>query len=163
MPRLAVAVLAALLGAAACVAAGTPRDQAMKYLTQKNAVCGSCLYVFDDIDVDLKKKNVAALSQKKALRWFKKNFKLSRICRAGRFTEHMGLTFGGDGFSARLRENAMEFARGAGFGRSDEDRDEFKRIYDGTHDALIRVPDLGANVRVMCDAWFEEVRSVLLE
>lgn len=152
-PRLLfLALLAASAGYAA--AATEAQDAAIGELKERGLACGACKYVISRLDDQIKAHDVPALPQKKARKWLRKHFKVGSLCGEKRFPISMGILRGHNNTAPnKIVENAVEYAKSAGWGRNDPT--EIQRVYDGTHESLYMDRTIGAKVAIACPALVE--------
>merc|ERR1712032_1063027 len=118
------------------------------------------MYIYDRVDVALKDFDI---SQKKAEKKLKKlmKTKTQHLCDKSKFPRTMGISPGGFGKDyAVVLENAVQWARSAGWGRNDPD--EFRRVATGEHEDLKTDAEVGKYARVACKTWTKGIKKVLM-
>eukprot|EP00405_Crypthecodinium_cohnii_P050342 CAMPEP_0206605412 /NCGR_PEP_ID=MMETSP0325_2-20121206/50400_1 /ASSEMBLY_ACC=CAM_ASM_000347 /TAXON_ID=2866 /ORGANISM="Crypthecodinium cohnii, Strain Seligo" /LENGTH=224 /DNA_ID=CAMNT_0054120951 /DNA_START=111 /DNA_END=785 /DNA_ORIENTATION=- len=134
-------------------AKATSVQSTLQTLTERDLICGSCRYIFEPVDEWVKASEVGAMSQKKARKWLKKKMAKDSICASSRFSDRMGVGHRVGKYPPRLVEDAVQFARGSGFGHKDPT--ELKRVADGTHEELRRDRTVGPYVMTACFYWLD--------
>merc|ERR1719296_498943 len=105
---------------------------------------------------------VSTMSKKKAKKWVKKHITPEKVCNDfedKKFSDKMGVVPGyelqGDKMAAQVKDDIVEYARGAGYGKADPN--EINRVYDGTHEEARRLPTLGRDIVTMCPVWVQQM------
>merc|ERR1712232_1279705 len=132
--------------------------KALQVLASRDLTCPACRLIGQEIDNDIRKGKVTAMSAKKVRKWLKKHFKPKRWCNSKRFPDRMGVLRNKHAKISKLVPNPIEEMRGHGW-----KPDELKQIVDGTHEPMKVDHGIGAHVAEACKFWLQGQLPIVAE